>query len=255
MPSDSYADRERAESFGSVAQQYDRFRPSYPPALIDDLVALRPAGVLDVGCGTGKAAVLLAGRGLSVLGVEVDGRMAEVARGHGIPVEVSAFESWDAAGRVFDLLTCAQAWHWIDPEAGAAKAAALLRPGGTLALFWNYDDLEPGTRDALQDVYRRLAPELAQSVVVGGGRQNERPHVEELQASGHFASIEKRTYRWEIARTVDEWLATTATHSDHLRLEPALREQVMAELADVLGSLGDAVVSRYVTYTAFARVP
>ena len=58
-----YADRSRAESFGSVAEQYDRYRPSYPAALIDDLVAPRPADVLDVGCGTGKAAVLLAARG------------------------------------------------------------------------------------------------------------------------------------------------------------------------------------------------
>jgi tRNA1(Val) A37 N6-methylase TrmN6 len=83
-----YADRSRAESFGRVAEEYDRYRPSYPAALIDDLVALRPARVLDVGCGTGKAAVLLAERGLPVLGVEVDQQMAGVARRHGIAVVV-----------------------------------------------------------------------------------------------------------------------------------------------------------------------
>jgi ubiquinone/menaquinone biosynthesis C-methylase UbiE len=37
-----------------MADQYDRYRPVYPPALIEDLVELRPTRVLDVGCGTGK---------------------------------------------------------------------------------------------------------------------------------------------------------------------------------------------------------
>ena len=54
-------DRGRAESFGSSAERYDRYRPSYPDALIDDLARLRPATVLDVGCGTGKVSVALIG--------------------------------------------------------------------------------------------------------------------------------------------------------------------------------------------------
>jgi 2-polyprenyl-3-methyl-5-hydroxy-6-metoxy-1,4-benzoquinol methylase len=108
-----------------VADQYDRFRPTYPDALIEDLAGLRPAKVLDVGCGTGKVAVALAERGLSVLGVEVDQQMAKIARGHGIDVQVAAFESWDATGRTFDLITCGDAWHWIDPARGVAKWSAL----------------------------------------------------------------------------------------------------------------------------------
>ena len=49
-------------------------------------------------------------------------------------VEVSSFEDWPDNGRTFDLITCAQAWHWVDPAVGAAKAARLLAPGGELAL-------------------------------------------------------------------------------------------------------------------------
>jgi 2-polyprenyl-3-methyl-5-hydroxy-6-metoxy-1,4-benzoquinol methylase len=112
-PDELYRDRGRAESFGSVAEQYDRYRAGYPEGLIEDLVGMRPARVLDVGCGTGKVAVPLIRRGLSVLGVEADERMAGVARGHGVHVQVAAFETWDTAGQVFDLVTCGDAWHWI----------------------------------------------------------------------------------------------------------------------------------------------
>jgi len=85
-------DRVRAESFGAVAQLYDRARPSYPEALINALLAGGARRVLDVGSGTGIAAALLAARGCSVLGVEVDARMAAVARAKGIDVEVGRFE-------------------------------------------------------------------------------------------------------------------------------------------------------------------
>ncbi|MGH8960766.1 MAG: class I SAM-dependent methyltransferase [Jatrophihabitantaceae bacterium] len=246
-----HADRARAESFGSAAQQYDRFRPSYPDALIDELVALGPAAVLDVGCGTGKVAVPLAARGLSVLGVEVDGRMAQVARSHGIEVEVGAFETWDAAGRTFDLITSGQAWHWIDPVAGVPKAADLLRPGGRAVLFWNYDKLDVTTQEAVQAVYRRLAPELASSVVVGGNRQSDRRHAEAFEAAGRFASVGTRTYHWEQVRAAADWLAMVGTHSDHLALEPERREQLLRELGQAIGG---SVRSRYGTYVVIAQL-
>jgi predicted RNA methylase len=87
-----FDDRTRAESFGAVAELYDRARPSYPPELIDTLLEDAPRHVLDVGCGTGIASTLLAAGGADVLGIEVDARMAEVARTKGLAVEVSSFE-------------------------------------------------------------------------------------------------------------------------------------------------------------------
>ena len=63
--------------------------------------------------------------------------MADLARRNGLEVEVAAFEAWDPAGRAFDAVIAGQARHWVDPVAGAAKAAQALRPGGRLAVFWN----------------------------------------------------------------------------------------------------------------------
>ena len=60
--------------------------------------------------------------------MDPDERMAELARRSGIDVEVAAIETWDPAGRHFDAVIAGQAWHWVDPVAGAAKAAQALRP-------------------------------------------------------------------------------------------------------------------------------
>src|SRR4051794_31381025 len=85
MPPGDHTNRHRALAFGSVADLYDRYRPSYPGELIDDVLAAaacpaEAATVVDVGCGTGKATELFAARGARVAGVEPDSNMAEAAR-------------------------------------------------------------------------------------------------------------------------------------------------------------------------------
>jgi SAM-dependent methyltransferase len=255
MPSEGrlHTDRARAESFGGVAEQYDRFRPSYPVALVDDLLALHPADVLDIGCGTGKAARLLVERGLHVLGVEIDPQMAAVARGHRVDVEIAPFETWRPRGRRFDLITCAQAWHWVDPAVGIPKAAGLLREGGTLALFWNYDELDVPAQAAIDDVYRKYAPELLRSVVNGANPRTDRPHVDDLEASGLFASVRTTTYRWERSYSRVQWIGLVGTHSDHLRLDPARRGALLEALGTTVEALGGRIDAHYGTYSAFAR--
>jgi SAM-dependent methyltransferase len=136
-----HAQRQVAEGFGADARRYDRARPTYPADLVERIVAASPGpDVLDVGCGTGISARLFQAAGCRVLGVDPDPRMAELARQGSTTMEVAKFEDWDPAGRSFDAVIAAQAWHWVDPVAGTAKAAAVLRPGGRLAVFWNAFD-------------------------------------------------------------------------------------------------------------------
>jgi SAM-dependent methyltransferase len=231
-----HGDRDRAESFGSLAEQYDRLRPGYPAAFLDDLVALDPSVVLDVGCGTGKAARGLVGRGLRVLGVEPDEAMAAVARRHGVEVDVATFEGWDPAGRRFDLLTAGHSWHWVDPAVGLPKAASVLNPGGTAAVFWNYHVLEDSLLQAAVEVYAACAPELK---VVG--------------ECDLFTAGEERTYRWPRVLTAEEWVAMLATFSDHQRLGGPRFVRLQDTLRSAFESAGGTVRSLCGTYVWVAH--
>jgi SAM-dependent methyltransferase len=235
-------------SFGSVAEQYDRYRPTYPDALFDDLEMLRPAQVLDVGCGTGKAATALASRGLSVLGVEPDEQMAALTRRHGIPIEVAPFETWDDAGRRFDLLTCGAAWHWIDPVAGVAKAARVLRRGGTLARFWNYEVPDEPAASAFESVYGRVAPDATRYVVSPSG-----DWADPAADSDAFSPLEVRTYEWSRTLTAEEWVNMVSTFSDHQRMEPEQLSALRQALRTVIEKLGGTVHARGGTYLLLAR--
>jgi SAM-dependent methyltransferase len=244
-----HGDRDRAGSFGSAAEQYDRYRPDYPPALIEELISRNPTHVLDVGCGTGKVAVELMGRGLRVLGVEPDVRMAEVARRHQVPVEVASFESWASGGRTYDLVTAGHSWHWVDPAIGLAKAASILVPGGTLALFWNFHAVEEPLLAAFEDAYQAHAPGLG---VVGrdpSGSQDTDP----FEGSTEFRSLGSRTYRWPRLLDAEEWTSMLATFSDHARLGETQLLDLQLALRRAIDQAGGVVRSQCGTYVWLAR--
>ncbi|TDO52005.1 methyltransferase family protein [Kribbella sp. VKM Ac-2571] len=207
---DPHRHREMAESFGADAALYDRARPSYPTALIDALVAAAPGrDFLDVGCGTGILSRQLQAAGCRVLGVDVDERMAAYARSTGVDAEVSPFETWDAAGRTFDALVAGMTWHWIDPAVGSAKAADVLRPGGTFAVFWYVLQPPPDLGAAFAAVQRDVLPQNPAAARAAASPLGAYEHFLDRTADNltdAFTDISRATFPWSRTYTRDEWL-------------------------------------------------
>lgn len=142
----------RARSFDGWAGEYDRFRPGYPDELFDEIqrrlgLPQRPL-VVDVGAGTGRASLAMAGLGWRVTSVEPGKAMLDVLRSQATDqgLVVSTVQaSAEATGldpQTTDLVTAAQAFHWFDADRALAEFARILRPGGGVALFWNVRDAE-----------------------------------------------------------------------------------------------------------------
>ena len=150
-----------------MADLYDHARPSYPSALVDDVIDYAGAAgdgtarALEIGAGTGKATALLAARGLDVLAIEPSAEMAQIARRNlagydNVTIEQTEFERWRPSGHEYRLLFSGQAWHWIAPDVRYVAARAALEYGGALAVFWNVPDWSVSDlREELGDVYRR----------------------------------------------------------------------------------------------------
>jgi SAM-dependent methyltransferase len=247
--------RDVAESFGSDPERYDRTRPRYPGALVEAIVAAAPGpDVLDVGCGTGIGARQFAAVGCRVLGVEVDARMAAFARSRGTDVEVAKFEDWEPAGRRFDAVVAGQTWHWIEPVAGAAKAAEALRPGGCLAVFWNVHVPPPDLTDAFADVYRRVLPDLP---LYRPGREAYEPLLRRaadgIRDAGAFAGPERVQFDWEQPYTRAEWLEQVPTFGGHNRFPPAARARLLDGIGAVIDAVGGRFTMRYAAMAVTAR--
>jgi len=223
------------------------------------IVAASPGpDVLDVGCGTGIAGRQFLAAGCRVLGVEPDPRMAGFARRTGIEVEAGTFEAWDSAGRRFDAVVAGQAWHWVDPVAGAAKAAGVLRPGGLLATFWHVFEPPQEGADAFGAAFRRLVPESPLSAqadprpreqIAAGFAAGAASGMEE---AGGFGDPERWQHDWERSYTRDEWLDQLATSGGLTPLPPDRRAEVLAHVGAVLDAAGPTITVRLTTVAIMA---
>lgn len=203
--------------------------------------------MLDVGCGTGIVSRLFVSAGCEVTGVEPDERMAAVARRHGLAVELAPFEAWDRRGRTFDLLVSGQAWHWVDPVAGAAKAAEVLRSGGRAGLFWNQGRLDSSLQAEFEDLYRRLAPGLDDHSILLGNTIDDRfaAASDGLRATGSFDEPVLSSYGWRRRYTTAEWLDQLPTHSDHRTLPPDQLSSLLRAVGGVIDAAGGSLELDY----------
>ncbi|MEV4249655.1 class I SAM-dependent methyltransferase [Streptosporangium canum] len=257
-PLESHKARRMAESFGVDARRYDQARPGYPAALVARIVAGSPGpDVLDVGCGTGIAARQFQAAGCAVLGVEPDARMADFARSRGLRVEVAAFESWQPAGRTFDTVIAAQAWHWVDPVAGAVKAARVLRPRGRLAIFGHVYEPPAEVAEPFAAAYRRAAPDSPLN-----GQPARRPldlyqaayvkFADKIRETEQFNDPEQWRFDWERSYTRDQWLDLLPTTGGLTQLRPDQLAEVLDAVGGAIDSLGGRFTMNYTTLAATA---
>jgi SAM-dependent methyltransferase len=257
-PAGRTVSREEGRDFrhfdGDVAV-YDAAKPLYPNELITRIVATMPGrDIVNVGCGTGIEARQFQAAGCTVLGVDPDERMAQFARGTGVQVEASKFETWAPAGRMFDAVVAGTAWHWVDPVAGVAKAAQVLRPGGLLAPFHHAQhtppELEavgdglPAWSSRAADAYQRVAPS---SVLDSGGRRRSSKELYQLlfdefanqvRQAGGFSEPEQWQFGWERTYTRDEWLELLPTYGAVAKLPPDELAGVLEHVGTVIDGMG-----------------
>lgn len=130
----------RARSFGSVAEDYDRYRPGPPAAVLDWLLPEGAVSVVDMGAGTGALTRVLVDRVAAVTAVEPDPQMRRVLaeRVPAARVLEGSAEALPVADASADAVLGASMWHWVDPPRAVAEAARVLRPGGVLGVLWTH---------------------------------------------------------------------------------------------------------------------
>ena len=212
---------QRRVAFGPAARDYAAGRPSYP---LDALRWTLPDGartVLDLAAGTGKITAQLLDLGMEVYAVEPLAEMRAV-----IPPAARALDGTAEAiplgDESVDAVTVGQAFHWFDPPAALAEMRRVLRPGGSIGLFWNtLDDSVPWVA-AFCDVI--VAEERASNI-------SAEPRLIWTGVDG-LSDPERRLFRHDETYDAERLVAYTVSRSQAILLpEPeraALVERVRA---------------------------
>ena len=237
-------DREsRRLSFGSVAADYDRYRPA-PPQALDWLIPPDATAVLDLAAGTGAVTRLLIGRAARVVAVEPDERMravlaarcpeAEVLEGRGEDIPLT-----DAS---VDAVVIASAWHWLDPERAVPEIVRVLRPGGNLGVIWvSRDSRVPWVaefnalmREAREADRATDAPATDAPTADGSRKDRRRRREVTFPPGSPMSSVEVHTVEYTLPMTKDDLFGLLGTYSGVITLDPAKRTDFSQRARDFL---------------------
>ena len=250
-----------SQSFDRVADRYDTYRPSYPVEIIEDI--LRSSGIqldgkiLEIGSGTGKATILFAQRGYTMLCLEPGQNLLDVATRNlaAYPLVTfvkTRFEEWDNDQEYFDLVISAQAYHWVPENVRYQKTASVLKHEGYLAVFWNmYTGMEGEIRQELDRIYRESAPELVKDEISTDDLIESRANS--LRTSPYFENVEVRKHLWSARYSTSEYLGLLGTYSDHLRLPEKKRNKLFSNIAKVIDHNGGYIKRPYLAVAYLAQ--
>ncbi|HEX9006500.1 MAG TPA: class I SAM-dependent methyltransferase [Bacteroidota bacterium] len=190
--------------FGDRAEQYQRYRPTYPGEIIGILeqeIGFSPDKVVaDVGSGTGISAEIFLRYGNRVYGVEpnepmrrkAEAVLADYGRFHSIAGQAEATGLPEAS---IDLIVSAQAFHWFDRARARAEFHRIASPGGFILLIWNDRRLESGFEQAYEEFLLRYGTDY--SMV-------KRIHVPEEEVRAWFDPVPVKSYLLQSEQVLDE---------------------------------------------------
>ena len=232
---DENASLQSTARFGDRVDDYVRYRPDYPMALLDWLQ--REQGVdsswrvADIGAGTGISSKLFLDAGYRVTAVEPNAPMRAAAE-HWLKA-YAGFDAVDGGADAtglpdasVDLVTVAQAFHWFDEDAARREFARILRPRGLAAIWWNSRRLA-GTR--FLEGYEALLLAYGTDYTSVAERYADDAHMRSwfgtgFRGSASFEHAQQLDFEALRGRLMSSSYAPKAGHPRHEPMLRALRE-------------------------------
>ena len=241
------------DHFSQIAPAYASCRPGYPEGMFDYLAGLvsRHELAWDCAAGSGQATIPLARRFRRVIATDISAAMLQQAPRHSaVQYRAAAAEASGLRAGSADLVTVAQALHWLNPQTFYAEATRVLVPGGVLAV-WSYG-AQYLDEPALDSVIRHFYADI-----VGAYWPPERRHVE----SGYstlpfpFPELEPPVLAMEELWSLPQLLGYVGTWSATQRFREAVGHDPLELLGqDLAQHWGDPSVSRRVRWPLSLRV-
>ena len=226
---------ESASRFSNRVEDYVRFRPGYPSALLqwlhEDQGVPREALVADIGAGTGISSQLLLAAGHPLIAVEPNAAMRAAAE-QWLGTEYPRFRAADGTAEAtgladasIGLVSAAQAFHWFDTDAVRGEWKRILAPGGRVLVFWNSRllDASPFLRG-----YEQLLLEFGTDYSAVAERYQTDEQMREwfaggLRAIGYFPNVQMLDFDALKGRLLSSSYAPVAGQPKHEAMLAGLR--------------------------------
>lgn len=236
--------------FNEDVENYDKVRPSYPAELFGDIIAYsginENSNILEIGIGTGQATRPFLELGCSVTAVELGSNLAEYSKAkfsdfNNLHIINGDFIKTDLPNGYYDLVFCATAFHWLPAEEAYNKIKNILKPGGTIALFWNHpfpnreDDEVNMASKRIYDKYRPANKPITEF------SEKDLEKYENAIKNFNFSNIESKLYKRTRTLSTDEYISLLNTYSDHRALPADIKAAFEKEMKNAVNALGGSI--------------
>ncbi len=146
--------------FSTQSSIYSKYRPSYPRELFEYLASISPSKNIawDCATGSGQAAIGLAEFFESVIATDASEQQLKNAKLHPkVKYKLSKAEETDFPAEYFDLITVAQALHWLDISKFFKEVKRVLKPGGIIAVsLYSLVESDDEINEIIDDFYNNI---------------------------------------------------------------------------------------------------
>ncbi len=256
-------------TFDTKAAEYEKLRPGYPETLYRTIFDYCPvdgaARAAEIGIGGGQATLPVLQTGCAVTAVELGEHFAQICREKfsafpGFSVTVGRFEEVSLPENAFDLVYSASAFHWVPEETGYPKVYRLLKPGGAFARFAHHpfrakDQPELGA--AIDRAYAKYFYPFYNREPGKIAEYSERQAAERAEIARKYGFADTRYFLFYQTRTYSaaEYVALIGTYSDHIAMDPDVREPFYDEIGEAILRHGSSITVGDTLDLQLARKP
>lgn len=232
-------------TFSKVVNDYDWARPTYPKELYDKVLEFSQIGteadVLEIGAGTGQATDVFLSNEFSLDLLEVSDEQVlflkdKYKNRSNVTVKKDYFEEF-TTDKKYDLIYSATAFHWVKSEIGYPKAWEMLKPGGTMAVFWQMSSVtyhDTGIFAGLNSIKQKYLPNESLGFDEEGIKKVREKRIVQIQSGGYFHKPKVFEFRWIDTYDAERYTALINTYSSTQLLEDSVRESYLGEIKDYI---------------------
>lgn len=251
-------------TFDTAAQQYEKMRPGYIPALYEDIFKYKPidqtSHAVEVGIGGGQATLPILKAGCQVTAIEYGKNFSRLCQHKfrefpGFSVVTSKFEDFPYESNSFDLVYSASAFHWIPEEVGYPKVFDMLKSGGAFARFANHPYRDKGREELHQAIQKIYAVYMKNSLAPEEYNEKDAKERADIAQKYGFTDICHKLYHRTRTFRAKEYTALLGTYSDHLAVEEETRKKFFSEIEQAIDQFGGQITLYDTIDLQLARKP